>query len=323
MIGKIPRGLLEAFVLPRTGAADSRVVQGPAYGEDTAAIQLDEGILVVNPDPISLAVERVGTLGVNVACNDVAASGATPEWLTSVIFLPGASGDALDEITRQLDEEASRLGVSIVAGHTEYAQALSTPMLVLTCFGFTDRYVPTSSARPGDRVLVTKSAGIEGTAILATDFRELLEDAVPHEVIERGETYYDDVSVVEDATIVAEYASAMHDPTEGGIIGGLLEMAIASELSLDIDPDSIPVRAETARLCRAADVDPLRIFGSGALIATIPDDSTDDVSDRLESRDISHAFIGTVRDTSEPSLVLDGETYTQPTRDDMYALWEV
>lgn len=323
MIGKVPPDLLEDLVLSRTGASDERVLQGPAYGEDTAAIQVGDDVLVVNTDPISLAVARVGTLGVHVACNDVAASGGTPEWLTTVIFLPGSSEDALDEITRQLDETASSLGVSIVGGHSEYAPALATPMLVVTCFGLTDRYVPTAGARPGDRILLTGSAGIEGTAILATDFEDRLAD-VPSAIVERGATFYDEISVVEDARIVSDYAHAMHDPTEGGIVTGLFELARASGVTLEADPDAIPVREETERLCHTAGVDPLRIFGSGSLVAAIPEESTGEVAARLDDADITRSFVGTVRasDDGTASLILGDETIEQPVRDEMYALWE-
>jgi hydrogenase expression/formation protein HypE len=322
MIGKVPPDLLEELVFSRIGASDPRVLQGPAYGEDTAAIRLDDQILVVNSDPLSLAVSRIGTLGVNVACNDVAASGATPEWLTNVLFLPDSSDEALESITEQLDSEATRLGVSVVGGHSEYASALSTPMLVLTCFGLTDEYVPTSGARPGDRVILTKSAAVEATAILATDFRDLVAEEVPQSVVDRAATFYDDISVVEEASVVSEYAHAMHDPTEGGLVAGLLEMATASGVTLDVDPESIPVRDETRLLCRAAGVDPFRTFGSGALVAAVPADATDEVTARLGERGIPCAVVGTVEASDEPRLRLGEESYEDPIRDDMYALWE-
>jgi hydrogenase expression/formation protein HypE len=322
MIGKVPPDLLEELVFSRIGASDPRVLQGPAYGEDTAAIRLDDQVLVVNSDPLSLAVSRIGTLGVNVACNDVAASGATPEWLTNVLFLPDDSKEALESITRQLDAEASRLDVAVVGGHSEYAPALSTPMLVLTCFGLTDEYVPTSGARPGDKVVLTKSAAIEATAILATDFRDLVGDEVPQSVVDRGETFYGDISVVEEAAVLSEYAHAMHDPTEGGLVAGLLEMATASGVTLEVDPDSIPIRDETRLLCRAAGVDPLRTFGSGALVAAVPADVTDEVTERLRERGVPSAVVGTVTESEEPRLLLGEDPYVDPVRDDMYALWE-
>ena len=321
MIGKLPPELLEELVVGRSGTSDERVLQGPSYGEDTAAIRLDDGVLVVNTDPISLAADRVGTLGVNVACNDVAASGATPEWLTSVIFLPD-SDSVLDEITRQLDTAATELGVSIVGGHTEYAPALSAPTLVLSAFGFAERYVPTSGAQPGDELLMTKSAGIEGTAILATDFYDEVEASVPPETVARGEACYGDVGVVTEAAVVSEHATAMHDPTEGGLLNGLLELATASGVRLEVTPESIPVRPETEALCDAVGVDPLRIFGSGALLAAVPADSVDRLADALAAKDIEHASIGTVRAADEPALELGSERLTEPIRDEMYALWE-
>jgi hydrogenase expression/formation protein HypE len=321
MIGKVDPDSLAALVLGRTGAPDERVLQGPAYGEDTAAIELEEGILVVNADPISLAVGRVGTLGLDVAANDVAASGATPEWLTSVVFLPG-SDDALDTITAQLDEAARRLGIAIVGGHSEYAPALSTPMLVLTCFGLTDRYVPTGGAEPGDRLVLTKGAGIEATAILATDFRDRLAGRVDEATLEAAEGFYDEVSVVPDAAVLRAYANAMHDPTEGGLVDGLLELAVASGVRLEVDREAIPVREETRRLCAAAGVDPLRTFGSGALLAAVPEESTAAALSGLEERGIDAAVIGTVGESEEPVLDLGGERFEEPVRDDMYALWE-
>jgi hydrogenase expression/formation protein HypE len=321
MIGKVDPESLAALVLGRTGAPDDRVLQGPAYGEDTAAIGLEGGILVVNADPVSLAVGRIGTLGVDVAANDVAASGADPEWLTSVVLLPG-SDEPLDTITAQLDGAARRLGVAIVGGHSEYAPALSTPMLVLTCFGLTDRYVPTGGAEPGDRLVLTKGAGIEATAILATDFRDRLAGQVDAATFEAAEGFYDEVSIVPDAAVLREHANAMHDPTEGGLVDGLLELAVASGVALEVDREAIPIREETRRLCAAAGVDPLRTFGSGALVAAVPEASVAEALSGLEDRGIDAAAIGTVRESEEPVLDLGGERFEEPVRDDMYALWE-
>ncbi|MFB6172896.1 MAG: AIR synthase family protein [Haloarculaceae archaeon] len=321
MIGKVDPETLAALVLGRTGAADEAVLQGPAYGEDTAAIDLGEQVLVINSDPISLAVDRVGTLGVAVACNDVAASGARPRWLTSVVFLPGDDETLLDRITAQLDEAAREQGVAIVGGHSEYAPALSTPLLVLTCLGVTDRYVPSAGARPGDRIVLAGSAGIEATAILATDFRDRVADAVPAAVVDRAATFYNDVSVVAAGTALAEHARAMHDPTEGGLVDGLLEMAVASGVRIAVDRDDVPVRDETARLCAAAGVDPLRTFGSGALVAAVPPDAVSAALAALDDAGIEGTVVGRVVD-GDPALVLDEDVIETPVRDEMYPLWE-
>ncbi len=322
MIGKVTPDDLREHVFTRTGAADDAVLVGPQYGEDTAAIDLGDRILVVNSDPISLATQRIGTLGVHVAGNDIAASGADPRWLTAVIFLHDDDPALLDEITGQLDAAATEAGIAIVGGHSEYAPERSRPLLSLTCLGVTDRYVPSGGAEPGDTVILTKGAAIEGTAILATDFREEVEGSVSAAELDRAAAFFDDISVVQDSRIVRGVATALHDPTEGGLVDGLLELAAASGVGLDIDRDTIPIREETATLCSAMGIDPLRIFGSGALVATIPSGEVDRILDDLASAGIDAAAIGTVEPADVPVLRLDGEEIRSPIRDGLYALWE-
>ncbi|MFB6094663.1 MAG: AIR synthase family protein [Halanaeroarchaeum sp.] len=325
MIGKVSPDDLAAHVLGKTGAPDDAVRQGPAYGEDAAAIESPAGTLVVNTDPISLAVDRVGTLGINVACNDVAASGGDPAWLTVAIFLP-SDPDAtavLEEVTTQLHETALARDVTIVGGHSEYNDALERPLLSLTCIGVTDRFVPTGGAAPGDHLLLTTGTGIEGTAILATDFADALRDlGVEADTIESASAFYDDLGVTPEARIVRDRASAMHDPTEGGLIDGLFELASASDVTVRVDRDAVPVRPETRQLADAAGVDPFAIFGSGALLAAVPEDAVEGVLSDLAEAGIEAADIGTVESAEDVPLYLDGEAITDPVRDDLYALWE-
>ena len=324
MIGKVTPEDLGEFVFSRTGAADPDVIQGPAYGEDTAAVDIGGQTLVVNSDPISLAIDRVGTLGVNVACNDVAASGGDPRWLNNTVFLPSSADEGtLDRVTAQLDEAAERLGVAIVGGHSEYASERDRPLLVLTCLGLADRYVPTSGVEPGDRLILTKSAGVEATAILASDFRDRL-DGVDADVIARAESFYDEMSVVPDAAAVGPYANAMHDPTEGGLADGLLEMAAAAGVALSVDRDAVPVREETRAVCDAVGIDPLRAFGSGALLAAVPPADAADALASLEAADVPATEIGEATESAsdDPRVELGDETITEPGRDAMYALWE-
>ena len=319
MIGKLDPDAL-ATVLARVGAHDDDVVMGPAYGEDAAAIRVGDQLLVVNSDPLSLARERLGTLAVHVACNDVAASGADPRWLTNVVFLPDDDPETLDVLTRQMDEEAESLGVAIVGGHSEYAPALERPMVSLTAMGLADEYVPTGGAEPGDRVLLTKTAGVEGTAILATDFRDEID--LSDDLLDHAASFFERISVVPEAAILREYATAMHDPTEGGVLNGLVELATASDVRVELD-DGLPVREETAAVCDAMGVDPARIFGSGALLATVPAAAADDARAALIEEVVAHD-VGVVTDADDggAGVAFDGEFYDDPVRDDLYDLWE-
>ncbi|RQG98090.1 AIR synthase family protein [Natrarchaeobius chitinivorans] len=319
MPGKVSPEELLAHVFDRSGRIDDEtVLQGPADGEDAAAIDWPGGDLVVSSDPISLAASQVGTLGVAVACNDVAASGADPRWLTVVVMLPGEDA-SFETIAADLDEAAADVGATIVGGHSEYVDQLERPLVSLTAMGATESFVPTGGAEPGDEVVLTKAAGIEGTAILATDFGADLD--VDDAVCERAERYFEEISVVPDARIVREYATAMHDPTEGGVAAGLVELARASGVRLEVDREAVPIREETETLCAAAGVDPLRIFGSGALLATVPGGTSDACLDALEEVGLEAAVIGTVHE-GDPELVLDGEVIADAVADDLYPLWE-
>lgn len=334
MVGKVPPDALEQLVYSRLGIEDSAVVQGPAYGEDTAAIRMGteeddtEELLLVNSDPISLAADRIGSLAVTIACNDIAASGGTPRWLTNVCLLPepaesdGAGDEKLDRITNQLHEAATESGCAVIGGHAEYSAELSRPLVSMTCLGTAERYVPTSGASPGDVIILTGSAGIEGTAVLATDFRDVLtEHGVEGAVLDRAAEWFGEISVVDPAAALTRFATAMHDPTEGGVLCGLVELAIASGVECEIE--DVPVRTETETLCTAMDLDPLRILGSGALLVAVPAADEEEALGMLDEQGIPAAGIGRV-DSAEgdPRVVLDGEVFTSPVEDGIYKLWE-
>jgi len=344
MTGKLgPEAL--AAVLEATGADDAAVDVGPAYGEDAAAIDLTgaESTLVVAADPLSLAADSVGELAVHVACNDVAASGADPRWLTHTLFLPDDDPDRRQTVAEQVDATARDLGVAIVGGHTEVLPSLERPLCSMTALGTTDRFVSSGGADPGDRLLLTKGAGIEATAILATDFRdECAEGGVSAATLDAAAGFLDEVSVVPDAAAARDAATAMHDPTEGGLLTALVETASASEAVLAVERDRVPVRPETEACCAALGVDPLATFGSGALLAAVPPERVAEATDALAAAGIAVGEIGEVRaagdgdgsdaaegadtpdaaDAKAGTVLLDGDRIEEPPRDELYPFWE-
>ena len=323
MTGKLdPEALAE--VLAATGGEDPTVLQGAAYGEDAAAIDLGDRTLVVSADPISLAADAVGRLAVHVACNDVAASGANPRWLTNTVFLPSDDAEVRQTVVEQVDATATDVGVSVVGGHTEVLPALDRPLLSMTAMGTTDRFIASGGAEPGDRLLLTKGAGIEATAILATDFREACADAgVSAATLDAAAAFIEEVSVIPDAAALRQWATAMHDPTEGGLLTALHELAGAGDIEVAVERAEVPVRPETRACCEALGVDPLATFGSGALLAAVPPEHVDDALDALETVDIAAGEIGEVIGEADGGAVtLDGESMAEPPRDELYPLWE-
>lgn len=317
------------FVAGRRGADNPAVLVGPAPGEDAAALRTKDGTLVVSTDPVSLAADRVGDIAISVASNDVAAAGGRPEFVTSTVLLPELDRELLDHVTGQLDESATRLGLTIVGGHTEAVPALDRPLLSLTCMGYADRFVPTGGADPGDRLLLTKGAGVEATAVLASDFGDdARAGGVADATIEDALGFFDDLTVLPESAVLSPVATAMHDPTEGGVVAGLVEMGIAGDCRLVVDPDRVPIREATRDLCEAMGVDPCRVLGSGALLAAVPEDDADEALAALDEEDVVAADVGYVADADADAagegagVQFGDEWVTEVPVDAMYDLWE-
>ncbi|ACB39094.1 AIR synthase family protein [Pyrobaculum neutrophilum] len=313
-IGKIPPGVLQGVVFRRTGAQRKEVVVGPAVGEDAAIIDIGGRYVAVHTDPITGSVKLLGYLAVYIPTNDIAVRGIPPMWLSVALLLPPEveEGD-LDVLTAQIDAAARELGAAVVGGHTEVTTAVTRPVAVVTAAGVGERYVTTSGARPGDVVLMTKSAGQEAASILATDFREeALRRGVSPASVERAGELARAVSVAREALAVADLATSMHDPTEGGVANGLAEVAYASGVSIEVDPGSVVVYREVEELCSAFGVDPLETLSSGVLLATVPPDRLGEAEERLRKLGVSFSQIGRVTERRGYLVKIGDRLYREP-----------
>lgn len=275
--GKLPLPLLETL-LTRFAPHDPRIVVGPRAGEDAAVFDLGDRYLVAKTDPITFATSEIGWYAVNVNANDVAVMGAQPHWFLATVLLPAgrATGELAEEIFRQIYDACEALGVSLAGGHTELTVNLDRPLISGTMLGEVapDRLIMTAGARPGDAMLLVKAAPIEGTALIALERSELLRArGYGEEFIRRSQQYLHEpgISVVKPALLAAEIAEvhAMHDPTEGGVMTGLLEMGRGAGVGLEIDLDAIPIAPEGAALCAEFGLDPLGTIASGAVLLTV------------------------------------------------------
>jgi hydrogenase expression/formation protein HypE len=121
------------------------------------------------------------------------------------------------------------------------------------------------------------------------------------------------ISVVRDAAVAAAAGDvhAMHDPTEGGLATGLLELAQAAQVGLVVDQAAIPIFPETAALCEAMGLDPLGLIASGALLLAVASADADRVMAALEEEGIAVASIGRVV-RPERGIMLRSESIERP-----------
>lgn len=275
--GKLPPDLL-AELLP-TLPTGPRVVLGPRPGEDAAVIEMPDRYLVSKTDPITFATDSIGWYAVQVCANDVATTGARPLWFMATILLPGASATAhmARDIMTQIGDACRALDVAVVGGHTEITYDLGRPIVVGCMLGEVakDRLVRTGGAQPGDIIYLTKGAPIEATAIIAREKRGELAGQFDAAWLDRCANFLHapGISVVRDAQVALEAGgvTSMHDPTEGGVVTALWELADACGHGLEVDlfGDSAPWLPDSIALCRAFDLEPSAAIASGALLITI------------------------------------------------------
>ena len=314
--GKIPINLLTEVVFKNLGAKRKEVVLGPTAGFDGSVLDVGNKSLIVSMDPITGAVERIGWSAVNVNANDIATFGVEPIFLVSCIMLPeGAERSTVETITRQMDAAAKDLGIAIVGGHCESTPGLTNPIVVGCIMGLTDRgnYITAGGAKPGDRLILTKSAGIEGTAILASDREQQLAKILGTEMLDNAKKFYSQISIVKDALTAFKTGGvhAMHDPTEGGILGGVHEMADASNIGVRVYQDKIMIEPETAKICRYFEIDPLQLIGSGALLIAAEPKKTNEIVESLNNNRIYAAEIGEFGGTPNKRLLIKRDQTAQ------------
>jgi hydrogenase maturation factor len=295
--GKIPVDILKEVVFKNLGADRKEVTVGPSAGIDGAVLDLGDKSLIVSMDPITGAVERIGWLAVNVNANDVATFGVEPAFLFSCIMLPeNAERKLVETISTQMNAAAKNLGIAIVGGHCETTPGLANPIVVGCIMGLTKkgRYVIAGGAKSEDKLILTKSAGIEGTAILANDRAPELKKAMSTKALQAAKNFYSQISVVKDALTAYKTGGvhAMHDPTEGGVAGGIHEMADASNMGVKVIEESILVQSETAKICSYFQIDPLQLIGSGALLISADAKSANEIVRNLKHEGIQAAVIG-------------------------------
>ncbi|WP_024834381.1 AIR synthase family protein [Ruminiclostridium josui] len=325
--GKIPNDILNKIVIGKINTFRKEVIMRPGIGEDCAAIEFDKYAAVMSTDPITAAGKNAGRLAVHISCNDIASSGVEPLGLMVTVLCPvGTTEIELEQLMEQVCETAGKLNVEIIGGHTEVTPAVNKIILSTTCVGkaYKDKIISSSGAKPGDSVILTKSAGLEGTAIIAGDFEDELSRYLDKSELQYAKSFIDYISVVPEGVLAGRFgATSMHDITEGGVLGAAWEIAEASCTGITINKDSIPIEPVTRRICDYFGINPLRLISSGCMIITCKDG--EGLVKLLEKNKIKATIIGTITDKNAGRILVSKQEGTvkdidAPGSDELYKL---
>lgn len=309
-IGKLDSDLLKEIVFNNLSYRRPEVLTRPGIGEDCAVIDFGEYECVMSTDPITAAISEIGRLSVHISCNDIAANGIEPLGIMLAVLLPiGTTQGEIEEMMLQAGAAAAELGVEIIGGHTEVTAAVVKPVIISTALG---RGLKGSSPRaeemkPGDLIYMTKWVGLEGTGIIASDFSEKLKGILSREELAEAVSLLDLVSVVKEGVLAGKIGVvAMHDVTEGGLLGALWELCQIAGTGAQLWEEKIPILPLTEKMCNFFKIDPLRLISSGTMLMIVAPEKKKAMEEAMAEAEILLTHIGVIKEADEGLKLFHG-----------------
>lgn len=326
--GKISREFFAKQIAPRLGADRRDVALGPQHGVDFGVVDVDGTALVTATDPVSLLPSlgfgRAGRFAVRILLADVAVSGLPPTHLNIGLTLPPEiTDDEFATFWAAVHDECKRYGVEIVSGHTARYAGCSFPWIgagTVFAVGEHDAIVRPDGATPGDDLLLTTGPAVEAASLFASLFASEIECA--EETLDRVSAHLDDLDAARDALTAAQAGTvtAMHDVTEGGLLGALHEMATGADAQFSVQSDRVSLHNDVRAVCETLEMDPWRATSAGSLVIAVDPDSTDDVVAALRNDGQHVDVIGTVSPGS--GVLRDGKETEPPDGDSSWPVYE-
>jgi hydrogenase maturation factor len=311
--GKIPVNVLKHSVLSQLHSKRDEVIGGAGIGKDCAALSMPAGILMTcqREGEVSPAGEGFlpGTVtmahAITVCANNLAAGGAQPLAFEVTLLLPeGTEHETVKRLMQDADAAAGSMKAQIMGGQTRVTGAVSRVLAVVTGYGAADAILP--GGRPGLDVVVSKWIGLEGTAVLAREYREEIDAKYPARLSREAMAYDEYLSVLpEAAAAIKSGVCLMHDASEGGIFAALWELAEGSGVGLDIDMKKLPIRQETVEIAEVTGHNPYELICGGSLIMLAEDG--EQLVKALEEQGIRGTIVGKTTEGKAKILRNDDE----------------
>ncbi|MCH5275640.1 MAG: hydrogenase maturation factor [Lachnospiraceae bacterium] len=307
--GKISESVLKRSVLKYIKSGNHMIKNGAGVGSDCAIFVCGEGLGAQAVATFSIWNAADIYYPIYKAANNVACSGAVPGMAMLTLMLPEtAEEQELKELMREADTAAESLGLQLAGGHTAVSKNLSIPLVSVTVTGvWKEPAMLLKGASPGQDIVMTKWAGLEGTALLAERYKDRLRERYPLHMIETAAALKRQLSVIpEAATAAKSNVSAMHDVSTGGVFAALWELAESAGIGLTVDLKRIPVKQETVEVCEFFGVNPYELLSGGCLLMTA--DSGEHLVQTLEEVHIPASIIGRTTDSNDRVVINDEES---------------
>lgn len=314
--GKIPYSVMKRSVWKHTGTPAGHVLRGAGPGNDCGVFE--------TVGPAWMLAQHTFCWEDLWECEgafyrvlgDVAASGGKAEALEAALTLPlTADEQELRRYMSAIEALAKGEGLEIIGGHTMASAGVNQPIVTLTALGPVAQGFPGKGflaelherprdgkafrrkaegcfrAAPGDFLVATKAAGLEGTMLLTRRNRAALSAHYTDAFLMGAEAFEQQLSVLLEAQIAWEMGvGAMHNGGEGGVFGALWEFAEGAGLGFQVDLKAIPVRQETVEICEFLNKNPYQLAAGGMMLIAAAQGEA--LAERLRQSGIPAVVIG-------------------------------
>lgn len=249
--------------------------------DDASKVELPIAVCTITTDSFSVDPPifpggNIGKLAVAGTINDLVASGARPRYLTLSLVIPeGFRYDQLEVILDSVEEAIQRSSVQIIAGDTKLLEKKSRSGILINTTGVgipvdLNRSFSLANAQPGDAIIITGTIGDHGLAILS--FREGLGFE---------QRLQSDCALLDDLILplLTRFPSirGMRDPTRGGVLNVLFDIAEAAQVRVVLEVASLPIREEVRMGCEMLGIDPLLLVNEGKMILLADREEADQI----------------------------------------------
>lgn len=312
--GKIQHSLFHDIILKNCGFEREEVRTGPGFGVDVAVIELPGNLsLITASDPLSLipslGLEESAWLSVYLMANDICTTGFSPMYGQFVLNLPAQmTADDFKTYWDHIHRLCKKLGIAITGGHTGFIEGQNSTIAgggTLMSIAPKADVLVSKNAKAGNVILVTKECAISSTAILAMSFPETVKNILGKEVFNLACELFYQSSSVQDALLAVggsernDAVTAMHDVTEGGVLGAIYELAIASGNGAIVNLETLPIGHAQKEIGRLFDFDPMHAIGAGSMIISVEKGREQGVINRLKQEQIACTKVGELVEKKE------------------------
>lgn len=302
--GRKTSALIDEMILPILGndvldqLGDGAVVAGA----DKLTFSTDS--FVVNP--IIFPGGNIGKLSVCGTVNDIAMAGGIPKYLSlAFIIEEGMKVSDLQLIIDSIGETAKKAGVQIVTGDTKVVERGKGDGIYINTAGIgvlAKEGLSPAAIKPGDKVIVSGTVGDHGTAIMLARDTMMADSKIESDCAPLNKLAECIYSYGEDLRV-------LRDPTRGGVATTLCEFVEGTELTIELDEKSIPVRPSVKSACDMLGLDPMYCANEGKMLAVVSADKAEEALAIIRGQEYGKdaAIIGEVTSNHPGKVIMKTE----------------